>query len=46
MQILKTRNQLVHDYDGTFVAKKFDDIVHHYCPLFEKLKEDVKKYYI
>lgn len=46
MQMLKTRNQLAHDYDGTFAAEKFDDIVHLYCPLFEKLKEDVKKYYI
>lgn len=45
IQMLKTRNQLAHDYDGTFAAEKFDDIIHIYCPLFEKLKEDVKKYY-
>lgn len=46
MQMLKTRNQLAHDYDGTFAAEKFDDIIHIYCPLFEKLREDVKKYYM
>ena len=38
MQMLKTRNQLAHDYDGTFAEQKFEDIIHIYYPLFEKLK--------
>lgn len=46
LQMLRTRNQLAHDYDGTFAAEKFKDIINVYYPLFEKLKNDVKKYYI
>ena len=38
MQMLKVRNQLAHDYDGTFAAKKFYDIINVYYPLFVKLK--------
>lgn len=45
MQMLRVRNQLAHDYDGTFAAKKFQDIIKVYYPLFEKLKENVEKYY-
>lgn len=45
MQMLRSRNQLAHDYDGTFAAEKFQDIIKVYYPLFEKLKEDVEKYY-
>ena len=45
MKMLRVRNQLAHDYDGTFAAKKFQDIIKVYYPLFEKLKEDVEKYY-
>lgn len=45
MQMLKVRNHLAHDYDGTLAAKKFQDIINVYYPLFEKLKEDAKKYY-
>ena len=45
MQMLKTRNYLAHDYDGTFAEKKFQDIIEIYCPLFEKMKQQVKKYY-
>ena len=45
MQMLKVRNQLAHDYDGTFAAKKFYDIINVYYPLFVKLKNTVKKYY-
>ena len=44
MQMLKTRNQLAHDYDGTFAEQKFEDIIHIYYPLFEKLKEVAKVY--
>lgn len=45
MQMLWVRNQLAHDYDGTFAAEKFRDIIEVYYPLFEKLKENVGKYY-
>lgn len=45
MKMLRDRNQLAYDYDGTFAAKKFQDIIKVYYPLFEKLKNDVAKYY-
>ena len=45
MQMLKVRNQLAHDYDGTFAAEKFQDIVKIYYPLFEKFKDHAVKYY-
>lgn len=45
MQMLRVRNQLAHDYDGTFAAEKFQDIIKVYYPLFEELRENVKKYY-
>ena len=45
LQMLRTRNQLAHDYDGTFASEKFQDIINVYYPLFEKLKNNVKKYY-
>lgn len=45
MQMLRTRNQLTHDYDGTFAAGKFQDIIKNYYPLFERLKEHTEKYY-
>ena len=44
MQMLKTRNQLAHDYDGTFAMQKFEDIIHVYYPLFEQFREVAKKY--
>lgn len=45
LQMLKTRNHLVHDYDGTFAAEKFQDIINVYYPIFEKFKITVEKYY-
>ena len=45
IQMLRVRNQLAHDYDGTFAEEKFQDIIHIYCMLFEKLKDNVAKYY-
>lgn len=45
IQMLKVRNQLAHDYDGTFAMEKFQDIVNIYYPLFEKMRDHVKKYY-
>lgn len=45
MQMLRVRNQLAHDYDGSFAAERFQDIIKVYYPLFEKLKENIEKYY-
>ena len=45
MQMLRVRNQLAHDYDGTFAAEKFQDIIEEYYPLFERFKESVGRYY-
>lgn len=45
IQMLRTRNQLAHDYDGTFAKEKFQEIIEDYYPLFEELKERVGKYY-
>ena len=45
LQMLKSRNHLSYDYDGTFAAEKFQDIINIYYPLFEKFKNDVAKYY-
>lgn len=45
MQMLKSRNQLAYDYDGSFAKEKFQDIINVYYPLFERFKDRVKKYY-
>ena len=45
MQMLKTRNQLAHDYDGTLALEKFQDIIKIYYTLFERLNEKIEKYY-
>lgn len=45
IQMLRARNQLAHDYDGTFASKKFQNIINVYYPLFEQLKENAEKYY-
>lgn len=45
MQILRVRNQLTHDYDGTVAAEKFQDIIKIYYPLFQQLKETIAQYY-
>ena len=36
MQMLKDRNQLAYDYDGTFATKKFQNIIGEYYTLFLK----------
>lgn len=45
MHMLRVRNQLAHDYDGTFAEEKFQDIINVYYPLFETFKEVAVKYY-
>ena len=39
MQMLRVRNQLAHDYDGSFASEKFQDIINVYYPLFEKMRK-------
>lgn len=46
MQMLKARNQLAHDYDGSFATGKFKDIVQVYYPLFEKFRDKAEGYYL
>ena len=46
MQMLRVRNQLAYDYDGTFAEEQFQNIIKVYYPLFEALRERVEKYYI
>lgn len=45
LHMLWVRNQLAHDYDGTFAALKFQEIIQVYYPLFKKFEEDMEKYY-
>ena len=45
MQMLLVRNQLAHDYDGSFASEKFQDIINVYYPLFEKMRKHAEKYY-
>lgn len=45
IEMLRSRNQLAHDYDGTFAAEQFQNIIDVYYPLFEKFKETALRYY-
>lgn len=45
MKMLRIRNQLAHDYDGTLASEQFQSIIEVYYPLFEKFRERVEKYY-
>ena len=45
IKMLRSRNQLAHDYDGTFAAEQFQNIIDVYYPLFEKFKETALRYY-
>lgn len=44
MQMLKVRNQLAQDYDGSLALEKFADIIHVYYPLMEKFKNKAAAY--
>ena len=46
MQMMRVRNQLAHDYDGTYAEKQFQDIITVFYSLFLELKEHVEKYYM
>ena len=45
LEMLRTRNQLAHDYDGELAKKYFERITVEFYPLFVKLQERIKKYY-
>ena len=45
MKMLKTRNLLAHDYDGTIAEREFDIIISGYYDAFTELKNTVTKYY-
>lgn len=45
MQMLRVRNQLAHDYDGSFAEEQFERIVNEFYPLFEKFRLSAEKYY-
>lgn len=45
LQMLKSRNHLAYDYDGSFAAEKFQEIVNVYIPLFEAFREKAGEYY-
>lgn len=45
MQMLRIRNQLAHDYDGSLATEEFEVIVNEYISLFEQFKVSAEKYY-
>ncbi len=44
MRMLKLRNELAHDYDGELAKASFDEIIGSYLSLFQKFREEAKKY--
>ena len=44
MEMLDTRNNLTHDYDGSLAEESFDTIVEVYLPLFEEFKREISGY--
>ena len=45
LEMLKIRNQLAHDYDGSLAENVFQKIVETYIILFERLRDENKKFY-
>ena len=45
LQMLRLRNRLAHDYDGSYAAASFSEIIDVYYPLFVQFKEAAAKYY-
>ena len=45
IEMMKVRNHLARDYDGTFAVKQFQNIIQVYYPLFEIFRDHVKKYF-
>ncbi|MGN0435972.1 MAG: HI0074 family nucleotidyltransferase substrate-binding subunit [Wujia sp.] len=44
LKMLNTRNQLAHDYDGTYAGEVFNDIITGYYDLFVELKDKCEQY--
>ena len=40
LQMLRLRNRLAHDYDGSYAAASFSEIIDVYYPLFVQFKEE------
>lgn len=45
LQMLRLCNRLAHDYDGSYAAASFSEIIDVYYPLFVQFKEAAAKYY-
>lgn len=45
LKMLRLRNQLAHDYDGTLAAEAFSSIISVYYDCFEKFQDHAAKYY-
>lgn len=45
LQMLRLRNRLAHDYDGSYAVASFSEIIDVYYPLFVQFKEAAAKYY-
>ena len=45
LEMLRTRNRLAHDYDGSLAVEKFHDIIEAYYSLLEKFREKALRYY-
>lgn len=45
LEMLKIRNQLAHDYDGSLAEHVFRKIVEEYIVLFERFRDENKKFY-
>lgn len=45
LQMLRARNQLAHDYDGSYATEIFELIISVFYDCFEKFKEHVSEYY-
>lgn len=45
LQMLRLRNRLAHDYDGSYAAASFSEIIDVYYPLFVQFKDAAAKYY-
>lgn len=43
--MLKSRNQLAHDYNGTYAIDMIEMIEKQYLPLLEKFCASAQKYY-
>lgn len=44
LSMLRTRNTLVHDYDGKIAHEKFSQIMNEYYPIMCQFKETIEPY--